>query len=281
MTSAAIIICALFQVIYLMMRAKQSSVVPFAAGNGKSRPIIGLVSMSWGGSSSSEYAAELEAAEATHQSYAARHGYPRVKVDHSIYDMHWSEPALVLSTILSELQKPRASERLQWIVWTSSDTVIVNQDVPLEVLLPPSGFEHIHLLVTNDNFGLNKAVFFIKVDEVAVDFLSSVLAYRTYNADKALTLADQSAMQEVLQKNKFKRAAQFVPQHWFNGYPTGVLEGQVSQPGDVIMHLPSHRKASVLHVIEAAQQNASFVGTTQANLHLLDEIHSFWESQPN
>lgn len=62
-----------------------------------------------------DYRSELDAAEITHQRYAKRHGYPRVRVDHSIYDMHWSEPALMMSTLLQELQKT-PDQRLQWIV---------------------------------------------------------------------------------------------------------------------------------------------------------------------
>lgn len=163
--------------------------------------------------------------------------------------------------------------------WTGSDTVVVNEMLPLEVLLPPPELVHIHFIVTEDYFGLNKAVFFVRVDELAVDFLASILSYRTYNADRILTLADQSAMVEVLGMEKFKVATQVIPQHWLAGYLPGVLEGETTQPGDIMMHLPADRRGSMLGVIANLKHTSKIGNNTTGSKRLLNEARTFWKQQ--
>jgi hypothetical protein len=74
----------------------------------------------------------------------------------------------------------------------------MNPNLPLEMFIPPSGLEDIHLLTTNDRNGLNNGVFFFKVNQWSLKFFSAALAFGHYNPDVKLKYTEQSAMEEVL-----------------------------------------------------------------------------------
>jgi hypothetical protein len=74
----------------------------------------------------------------------------------------------------------------------------MNPLLPLEMFIPPQGFDHIHLLTTNDRHGLNNGVFFLKVCEWSLKLFSTALAFPHYNPDVKLKYSEQSAMEEIL-----------------------------------------------------------------------------------
>jgi len=74
----------------------------------------------------------------------------------------------------------------------------MNPLLPLEMFIPPPGFDHIHLLTTNDRHGLNNGVFFLKVCEWSLKLFSAALAFPHYHPDVKLKYSEQSAMEEIL-----------------------------------------------------------------------------------
>ena len=57
-----------------------------------------------------------------------------------------------------------------------SKSLIINPHVPLEIFLPPSGFEDIHLVTTKHRQEVDPSTFFIRAHPWAVRLLSKILA---------------------------------------------------------------------------------------------------------
>ena len=82
--------------------------------------------------------------------------------------------------------------------WLDRDTVLMNPLLPLEIFIPPAGFEHIHILTTNDRNGLNNGAFLLKVTSWSLKLFAHALSYTHYNPEVTLKYTEQSAMEEVL-----------------------------------------------------------------------------------
>ncbi|KAH1778055.1 hypothetical protein KXX07_004958 [Aspergillus fumigatus] len=147
----------------------------------------------------------------------------------------WNKLAILQSVVLRELEKP-ADQRLQWLFWFDSDTVLMNPNMPLETFLPPPELPNVHLLTSRGWNGLHGGVFFLRVHPWSVELLSAAIAYPV------------SAINNVLAENEyFARSTVYCPLRWFNAYmrhPNGVdldpktpLHLQVS-PGDLLVHFP-------------------------------------------
>ena len=76
----------------------------------------------------------------------------------------------------------------------------MNPKLPLEIFLPPSQWSQVHLLVTNDLNGLNDGIFFLRVHEWSLWFLSTVLAFTYYRPDVDLRYGEQTAMELLIQE---------------------------------------------------------------------------------
>lgn len=239
-----------------------------------SKKKVAIASMIWG---KNDYSAQLQRALTTHKKYAKRHGYDLNILERPIYDLIWSKPAYMLQLILKELAKPE-EERLEWIVWADIDTLIMNPNVPLESFLPPRHMNEVNLMTTNDVFGLNNGVFFIRVNAWAVKLLSHAIAFPYFNPKVVLGNADQSAMLHLLEDRQINRNAIILPQHFFNGYRLGMGEGENSRPGALIMHFPGGNKQFMqefIGYIEGGHNstwNIPYEQTTYA-----DELKEFWD----
>ncbi|KAL3587835.1 hypothetical protein FPOAC2_13734 [Fusarium poae] len=166
----------------------------------------------------------------------------------------WNKPAFILSLLLDEMMKP-TRERLEWLFWVDRDTIILDQCRPLSSFLPSDyskgdssdsddtdhweqngnledtdeseperrdqKTDDINLLVTNDWNGLNNGVFFVRVNQWAIELFSDIAAFRYYRPDVSLPSTEQSAMEIVMNEPKFKNNVRRIPQHWFNAYPKG------------------------------------------------------------
>jgi len=144
----------------------------------------------------------------------------------------WTKPAYLLSVLVMELEKPE-EERLKWIYWFDADTVILNMQTPLELFLPPEdlkGLDNVDLIITSNWDGLNSGVFGLRVSPWSVSFMSAVLAYPIYKADRLLSdrFRDQSAFQFLLNDHDSplwdtpmngKDHWVEVPMRWFNSLP--------------------------------------------------------------
>ncbi|GCB17272.1 uncharacterized alpha-1,2-galactosyltransferase C637.06 [Aspergillus awamori] len=187
----------------------------------------------------------------THEEHAKKFGYPMTVLRKPILGGYWSKPAILLSTLVEELQKPEA-ERVQWLFWVDGDTAVMNPNIPLEIFLPPERYTDTHLLMAKDWNGINNGVFFMRVNQWAVELLSATLSYPVVHPEVGLFWADQSAMENVINENDyFSRSIAFCPLRWFNAYPRNAdaidlnpdrpVEFQLHH-GDFLVHFPGAPK---------------------------------------
>jgi len=201
---------------------------PFATGRAR----IGLVTALFG-----QQQEHYRKAFQTHMLHSLIHGTEVHVLCDSIVDDLWNKPAFLLNLLMHELLKP-PNERLEWIMWVDRDTLVLDQCHPISSFLPPEPSRFggwlerttnsdlgeknaTHLLVTNDFNGLNNGVFLLRVNSWAIELFNSILAFRHYNPGVELKFTEQSAMELVINEDGFKEHTQFIPQHWFNGYPEG------------------------------------------------------------
>ncbi|CAE7202992.1 hypothetical protein P3342_010989 [Pyrenophora teres f. teres] len=211
----------------------------------------------------------------THLLHALIHGTEvRVMCDAMVDDL-WNKPAFILDLLMQEMLKPE-KDRLEWIQWVDRDTLILDQCRPITSFLSPSdkslrgswwgrdddaekhAKNETHMLVTKDWNGLNNGIFMIRVNTWAIDLFTAILAFRHYRPDVDLPYTEQSAMEHVLRTDHFKDQAQYVPQHWFNGYEQGGanlfdtrqniegLEEYNVRRGDYLVHFAGRARRSDL-----------------------------------
>ncbi|CAK1356716.1 unnamed protein product [Cercospora beticola] len=196
-----------------------TSLLQHLPGSASTQPRIGTVTVAHGPSLKA-YNLALQ----THLNYNNLHSYPTHLLSQPILPGLWTKESYLLEILLHELAKPDRSTRLSWLVWFDADTIIMNNRIPLETFLPPDdqepkGFAHeIQMLYTRDWNGLNNGVFFLRVSQWSVEFLSAVLAFRTFKPDEELRFTEQSAMENVMRMKKFEKGVVEVPPMWFNSY---------------------------------------------------------------
>lgn len=174
----------------------------------------------------------------THAEHGNYHSYPTYLLDHPILDGLWSKESALLDVLLQELSKAK-NEQLEWLVWFDADTVIMNKLIPLETFLPPEERNDVHLLYTKDWNGLNNGVFILRVSNWSLEFLSSIVAYRSFKPEDKLPFTEQSAMDKVMQLDKYKDGAIECPPQWFNAYPSDGGDKDVHydhRPGQMLVH---------------------------------------------
>jgi mannan polymerase II complex MNN10 subunit len=219
----------------------------------------------------------------------------------------WNKPAFILSVLMREMLKPE-DQRLEWLMWVDRDTLILDQCRPISSFLPPeparldewmkrtvdsdsAETNTTHLLVNNDANGLNNGIYMIRVSSWAIELFSAILAIPHYRPNVNLCFTEQSAMEEIILDMRFGHKVRFVPQHWFNGYPTGepeefvqrvdeqgLGEGDVRR-GDFLVHLAGHnyKKGAIKGWLEVlrALPNVWEQKTVQRNISV--EVAQFWE----
>jgi hypothetical protein len=163
--------------------------------------------------------------------------------------------------------------------------VITNPNIPLEILLPPEQFPHLHLLVTADPHGLNNGIFFLKVHPWSVGLLSAVIAYPTFRSDQKLEYRDQSALEALVKDKKFRGNTAILPQRWFNAYQaerdgSRKLPFQF-MPGDLLVHFPGvpDRDARMKHYLDRAEHHSPAWEIPLESTGYLNETKGFWAEQ--
>ncbi|KAK2612647.1 hypothetical protein QQS21_001263 [Conoideocrella luteorostrata] len=225
-----------------------------------------------------------ERALRTHKAHNRIHGYPFFIQRESILDGYWTKPAHLQAVILRELEKPRP-KRLEWIYWVDADTVVLNYQTPLEAFLPPEGdaeLSDIQIIVTEDWNGLNNGVFAIRVDKYAVELFAGVLAFRDFRENTTLEFQDQSAMEKVLQQQKFAAHRVEVPQRWFNSYKSNKgeePEGAQVHPGDFLVHFAGveNREEEMTKWCELSERTEPLWNSRLSDTKFDIEIRKFWE----
>ncbi|KAF1828780.1 hypothetical protein BDW02DRAFT_574592 [Decorospora gaudefroyi] len=135
-------------------------------------------------------------------------------------DGAWNKIAFLLNLLMTEMLKP-ASSRLEWIMWIDRDVIVLDTCRPLSSFLPPptAAFDKINLITNHDALGLNAGVFMFRVNEWSIQLFNTILAFRYFRPDQDLVLAEQTAMEIIIQEDQWKDAVARVPWYWFNAYP--------------------------------------------------------------
>lgn len=188
-----------------------------------------------------------ERAMQSHVSHDEKFGYDHYILRRGLIGGLWTKQAEILHFLIQQLAKPTA-DRYDWIFWHDADLVLVNHNIPLELFLPPTGWEDIHFLVANDLSGYNAGVYFIRVNEWAVHFMAASLAYPSYNPDQWLIHDEQTAQDRLLREPQWHNHTLHMPQRWFNAYHNFGSESDVppewnwrngyAEPGDMLVHFP-------------------------------------------
>jgi hypothetical protein len=128
--------------------------------------------------------------------------------------------------------------------WVDADSIILNNDIPVEVFLPPSDLKDIHLVTAKDQNGLNTGIMFMHVHPWTISFLTETLGYPLFLPEIDLgRSADQEGMRHVLNKTTGGPAGQgyaggvaYLPRPWINTYEWDwAYEGK---RGDLLVHFP-------------------------------------------
>ncbi|KAK6335338.1 hypothetical protein TWF696_002118 [Orbilia brochopaga] len=230
----------------------------------------------------------LESAIASHNAHNDRHHYRSYLLRKGILSGFYSKPAYMTTIILEELIKP-PEERLEWLVWHDADLVLMNSEIPLEAFLPPPGFEHIHLIATNDLGGLNNGVFFIRINEWSVLLLTALTAYRTYHPGFSSVNEDQVVMDEIIQLDEWKGHVVHVPQRWFNSYHDFGKDADVPpewhwyhhyfEPGYLLVHFPGAgegRTDLINQYVKAKAAEPELYDVPFPKTNLTEEIAEYW-----
>ncbi|KAF4340112.1 galactosyl transferase gma12 mnn10 family [Fusarium beomiforme] len=247
----------------------------------------------------------------THVLHSMIHGDSIEVMCTPVVDSLWNKPAFILSLLLDEMVKP-SQERLEWLFWVDRDTLILDQCRPLSSFLPPhdseesdeiedaddteterkeeTKYDGIHLLVTNDWNGLNNGVFFVRVNQWAIDLFSDIAAFRYYRPNVSLPFTEQSAMEIVMNEPKFKPNVQVVPQEWFNAYPKGSatdfdektneddLRDYHARRGDFLLHFAGRggRDKLINEWIEMLGSTRSIWPKEEVQRNASTSIRGFW-----
>ncbi|KAJ9645408.1 uncharacterized protein PV06_07889 [Exophiala oligosperma] len=231
-----------------------------------------------------------EKALSGHKEHNMRFGYKHFVLRHEIVPDIWSKQAFILSILLQELAKPMG-DRLEWLFWHDADLVLMNSNIPLELFVPPVEFSHIHHVVANDLNGLNAGVFFLRVHEWSMWYLSAVMSYTNYHPERPLRYSEQTAMEWLIQEEKWGRNTTHVPQRWFNAYQNFGIDDTVPpewewrhgyfEPGDLLIHLPgtSEARPDIIRgwLSRVRDQNARYEIPLADTTHVKN-ITEFWNN---
>lgn len=105
-----------------------------------------------------------------------------------------------------------------WYRWFDADTIILNSAVPWTLFLPPSDFDEIHLLGTQDFNGFNAGMAIFRVHEWSVQMLSETLALRQLRPDVHFEHYDQGALRWVMEKEEYAEHVVYQPHNWWNSF---------------------------------------------------------------
>ncbi|KEQ93288.1 glycosyltransferase family 34 protein [Aureobasidium subglaciale EXF-2481] len=176
-----------------------------------------------------------EGAIATHERHNALHGYQMQVLRQRIHASFLAKPAYLMSVLVEELNKPW-DERMQWLAWVDPDTLVLNQQVPLELFVPPLE-EEINLIATHDDNGyFNGGVFFLRVDTWSLEFLIQVLAVPLTDRKHHVSLnKDHAALEQIMESQRFRNRVTYQPRIWYNAFDSNkTYEGEA---GGLMVHL--------------------------------------------
>jgi hypothetical protein len=178
------------------------------------------------------YQKQVEPGLINKQRYCQLHNYKFV-LGKKCLDLSRPIPWSKIKLILEVMKDPN----IKWIFWTDADSLIMNQNLPLEELID----ENFCFIVTNDlNASINSGQFFLKNCEWSRNFLKDVYSHKElihhgWWENKAI-------IDEFEQKIEVREHTKILKQRVMNSYPpelTKNLAESTYQKGDFIIHFPS------------------------------------------
>lgn len=171
----------------------------------------------------------------THLQHAKKHGYPMYVARENAAEGMFNKIAYVMNVLLKELFKP-AEDRVEWIFYSDADSIIMNQEVPLEIFEPPLDFSHINWMAGKDHNGLNAGVFILRVSQWSLNLLSRVMTYKHYHPTERYTFEEQTILARLTEGDEeFVKESIYVPRVWLNAYFYSLQE---VRPGLLLSHFP-------------------------------------------
>ncbi|KAF6217639.1 hypothetical protein HO133_006741 [Letharia lupina] len=224
----------------------------------------------------------------THLKHAEKWGYPSHILREDIIG-HGKWEVLVFgkllylqSIIIAELTKP-IGKRAEWIVWFDADTIILNENIPWSIFLPPrEDFNDIHFLGNKDWHSFNCGLFMMRINEWSVNFLIQATALPLLRPDVPLGVPipnmEQDAMRWVLDQEGYKEHAVYQPRLWYNTFAQGPDKEPETKMGDMLIHFPGveHKYPLMGHWLDIVENEPEKVNIPLANLTLHSNIKGFW-----
>lgn len=171
----------------------------------------------------------------THVQHAKKHGYPMYMARENAADGMFNKIAYIMDVLLNELFKP-AEERVEWLFYFDADSIIMNQEIPLEIFEPPSDFNHINWMAGKDYNGLNAGVFILRVNQWSLNLLTRVMTYKHYHPDEEYVFEEQTILARLTENDEqFMKESIYVPKAWLNAYFYSLQE---VKPGLLLSHFP-------------------------------------------
>lgn len=188
------------------------------------------------------------------------------------------------SIIVGELTKP-IGKRAEWIVWFDADTIILNENIPWSIFLPPQkDFDGIHFLGNKDWNSFNSGVFMMRINQWSVNLLTQATALPLLRPDvhleSPLPKKEQDAMRWVLDQEGYKEHAVYQPRLWYNAFSHGPDQKPETKPGDMVIHFPGveHKDPLMGHWLDIVENEPEKVNVPLSNLTLHNDINDFWTS---
>lgn len=223
-----------------------------------------------------------ERALETHVKHAEKHGYPFYMARENAADGMFNKIAYIMNVLMNELYKP-AEERCEWIFYFDADSIIMNQEIPLEVFEPPSDFQHINWIAGKDWNGLNAGVFLLRVNKWSLNLLSRVMTYQHYHPDEDYTFEEQAILARLTENDEdFKKESIYVPREWFNAYFYYLTE---VKPGLLLSHFPHYDyKWHMYEWLQVLENDVDPAFKPVYNLPLMETIYpaaikEFWNAK--
>lgn len=137
--------------------------------------------------------------------------------------------------------------------WFDADTIILNNNIPWTMFLPQEDFfSGIHFIASRDWDDLNYGVFFLRVNEWSINFLTQVATFPQSRPDVSRSGdIDIDAMWWVLDQPENQDHVIYQPRSWYNGYDLRDRGISEIREGDMQVHLvgvnDDRRKEAAAH----------------------------------
>ena len=167
--------------------------------------------------------------------------------------------------------------------WFDADTILLNQNIPWEAFLPPSDlFPDTHFLGNKDWNGYNCGVFFLRVNEWSVNFLTEASALPLLRPEVKLGVNapnyEQDAMVWVLNKEGYREHVVYQPREWYNPFYEGEQHELEYRKGDMLIHFAGtpEKHSPMGKWLDNVDQSPEELNVPLSNTTLKADIAHFW-----